>query len=414
MRGMSRRPGADRAAALRALRRAGRVAGRALPGVRGAEDRVRNGTCGGRLRRGRPPLRPQLEGARPAAARSRGRGARRGTLSHVPVSTRSPSSRPTAPAASRVATTPPSGSRANLRCSGSSRASRCSNACAAARQRGATAAERRSVRGAFRADSDGAAPRSPRRRRLHDRSDRVRRVHDTSRGRRAARRGRDLRARSPPHLDFRAEESDRGRLSMELHVKGKNLEVDDSIRSYAERKLEQTRASRARLDTGRARARSGEEPVDRRLAGRRGDRPPEGPRTLASARGRDRHEGRDRRARRQARPPGRRPPRQARAAAASTWTTSSSPSRRRRSRRPSGTLPQEGDVQRADAPRGRARSRRLQHAAGADRRRSAAGRHRGHQARCLGARAAGLGYRDERRGARHAGRSRRLHDTPER
>ena len=91
---------------------------------------------------------------------------------------------------------------------------------------------------------------------------------------------------------------------MELHVKGKNLEVNDSIRGYAERKL--GKLERRVHDTTRVELELAVEknPSIPRLAGRRGDRPPEGA-DAARARGRDRHEGRDRRARRQARPPGR-------------------------------------------------------------------------------------------------------------
>src|SRR6476661_5849495 len=67
----------------------------------------------------------------------------------------------------------------------------------------------------------------------------------------------------------------------------------------------------ARADGGRDRARGRAQPVDRRVAGRRGDRPPQGTHA-ARARDRPRHEGRDRPALRQARPPGPGPPRQAR------------------------------------------------------------------------------------------------------
>ena len=93
---------------------------------------------------------------------------------------------------------------------------------------------------------------------------------------------------------------------MQLHVKGKNLEVNESIRSYAERKLQKLDRQLARVD---ARSRSSSRSSRTRRspsAGRRGDRPPQGP-DAARARGRARHAGRDRRARRQARPPGQGP-----------------------------------------------------------------------------------------------------------
>ena len=49
---------------------------------------------------------------------------------------------------------------------------------------------------------------------------------------------------------------------MELHVKGKNLEVNDSIRSYVERKLSKLERRVHEHDRRRDRARGGEEPVD--------------------------------------------------------------------------------------------------------------------------------------------------------
>ena len=47
---------------------------------------------------------------------------------------------------------------------------------------------------------------------------------------------------------------------MRLEVKGRNVEVSDSIRRYAEEKLEQARAAARRADSGRAGARVGDEP----------------------------------------------------------------------------------------------------------------------------------------------------------
>src|SRR5207244_276820 len=75
LRRLPRRAPADRAAALRALRRPDRVAGRTLPRVRGPQARLRERPGGGRVRRGSPPARPRLEGARSAAPRRRGRTA---------------------------------------------------------------------------------------------------------------------------------------------------------------------------------------------------------------------------------------------------------------------------------------------------------------------------------------------------
>ena len=58
---------------------------------------------------------------------------------------------------------------------------------------------------------------------------------------------------------------------MRLQVKGKNLEVSDSIREYAEPKLGEARAAAGRADAGRARARGRAQPVDRGQPGGRGD-----------------------------------------------------------------------------------------------------------------------------------------------
>ena len=51
---------------------------------------------------------------------------------------------------------------------------------------------------------------------------------------------------------------------MQLHVKGKNLEVSDSIRDYAERKLAKLDKQVHELTRDRDRARGREEPVGRR------------------------------------------------------------------------------------------------------------------------------------------------------
>ena len=98
------------------------------------------------------------------------------------------------------------------------------------------------------------------------------------RGGRAARRGRHVRAGSsrvysdPPGL-IPAREED----ALRLQVKGRNLEVTDSIRSYAEQKLAKLDKQLDDATLDRARARSREEPVDRGEPGRRGDRLDEGP-----------------------------------------------------------------------------------------------------------------------------------------
>ena len=58
---------------------------------------------------------------------------------------------------------------------------------------------------------------------------------------------------------------------MRLQVKGKNLEISDSIRSYAEQKLRKLDKQLERPRPGRARADRREEPVDPRQPGGRGD-----------------------------------------------------------------------------------------------------------------------------------------------
>ena len=90
---------------------------------------------------------------------------------------------------------------------------------------------------------------------------------------------------------------------MELHVKGKNLEVNESIRSYAERKLEKLER-RVHPTTV----------VELELAVEKNPSIPDSQvaeaivhmkgRTLRAREAARRHEGCDRRARRQARPPG--------------------------------------------------------------------------------------------------------------
>ena len=71
---------------------------------------------------------------------------------------------------------------------------------------------------------------------------------------------------------------------MRLQVKGKNLELSDSIRSYAEQKLGKLDKQLGDDGAGRGRARRREEPVDPREPGRRGDRVHEGPLRCACAR----------------------------------------------------------------------------------------------------------------------------------
>ena len=102
-----------------------------------------------------------------------------------------------------------------------------------------------------------------------------------------------------------------GEAPMQLQVKGKNLEVNDSIRSYVERKLAEARPPRARADA-RSRSSSRSRGTRRsREPGRRGDGLHEGP-YAAGARDRPRHEGGDRPARRQARAAGQALPGEAR------------------------------------------------------------------------------------------------------
>ena len=127
----------------------------------------------------------------------------------------------------------------------------------------------------------------------------------------------------------------------------------------------EARPPRPRTDAGRDRARRRAEPVDRRLAGGRGDRPPQGPHA-ARPRGRARHEGRDRRARGQARPPGQRTCHDKRVDRRKHCRDARArrvPSRQR-SPRASGAVPaQAGDAERAAPARGRARRRLSGHSA---------------------------------------------------
>ena len=86
-------------AALRPLRRADGVAGRALPRVRRPAARLRLGPRRGRVRRGRPRARSRVEGARAPPARGPGRRARRRASCLARRQTSSRISRPTATAA---------------------------------------------------------------------------------------------------------------------------------------------------------------------------------------------------------------------------------------------------------------------------------------------------------------------------
>ena len=150
MRGVPRRPAAPRAAALRALRRAGRVAGRALPRVRRPADRVRDGARGGRLRRRGAPARPRWKerGLRRLAAEAAALVAERLPPPDVDALTFVPADRtrrlerghnPAERLARELALL------WELPCEPLLERVR------GGRQRGATATERRSVRGAFRA-----------------------------------------------------------------------------------------------------------------------------------------------------------------------------------------------------------------------------------------------------------------------
>ena len=75
MRTVRRRPASPRRASLRSLRRPYLVAGRALPRVLGAADRLRHRPRRSGLRRPGPRAGRRLEGARPAQARRAGRRA---------------------------------------------------------------------------------------------------------------------------------------------------------------------------------------------------------------------------------------------------------------------------------------------------------------------------------------------------
>ena len=173
----------DRAAALRPLRSADRLARRALPRVLGAPARLRVGARRGRVRRGRAGRSSRgwkERGLRPLADRAAELVAER-CRGRRPTSSRS--SRRTATGASSAATIrrerlarelgAPLGDRGARRSSRRAQAGR--------RQRGLSLAERRrNVRGAFSAPAGRRRGRA-RRRRLHDR-----RHRDAARGASAA------------------------------------------------------------------------------------------------------------------------------------------------------------------------------------------------------------------------------------
>ena len=241
----------DRAAALHALRRADRVAGRTVPGVRGPAARVRERPRSNWLRRGGPQVRPCLEGARAAAARRRGiaarcrtcASARRGgahvrTVRPRPATRAWPQSCGTACARAcrRVGAPMRAAARANARRT-------------PAWQFGGRAAH--DPWGVPR-DGSGASHGRGDRRRLHDRRHRGDRRDRPSCRRRTPRRGDCVRPRAPPGLVSRSPSRVRqqrnlagsgrgeaaaarpetddalgvvratGEAPMQLHVKGKN------------------------------------------------------------------------------------------------------------------------------------------------------------------------------------------------
>src|SRR4030095_658891 len=98
-----------------------------------------------------------------------------------------------------------------------------------------TAAERR---GCVRRTAKGAGPGWPRRRRVHDGLHRLCLRVGVATQRSAPRRGGDIRT-DGPGIESKANLTavDHGRSVVQLQVKGKNVEVTDSIRQYAEEKL---------------------------------------------------------------------------------------------------------------------------------------------------------------------------------
>ena len=182
-------------APLRAVRRSHRMAGRALPGVRGTATRFCVRPRGRRVRGLRPAARRRVEGAWAQVAR-RGRGGRRRRRARAARRgcgrRRSGGSRPAAPARRRAGAAPRGAARAPLVTAAGRgpRAAACTAAAARSRP-GGTASERpRDLRG----DEASAASPRPRRRRLHERGDGGRGGVGAAEGWRARRPGRHLRA----------------------------------------------------------------------------------------------------------------------------------------------------------------------------------------------------------------------------
>ena len=258
------------------LRRADRLAGRALPRVRRAAARVRLGPRGGRLRGAGAAVRARLEGARPPPRRRPGRRARRrahrragGRRHHVyPAATTAGSSTRGHHPAERARARP-------RRALGTRRrgAARPRHGASSARP-GCRSRERRrnvAARSGPRRDGPGDGSCSS--------TTSTRPARPRARGRRrrcGAAGARARRGRSPsPVRSARLRSSDGSTTTegggMRLQVKGKNVEVTPSMREYAERKLAKLAKQLAEPDAGRGRALRAAEPVDRRQPRRRGD-----------------------------------------------------------------------------------------------------------------------------------------------
>jgi hypothetical protein len=190
----------NRTAAVRAMRRANRLAGRALPRMRRSPTVLRACARGGRVRRGDPPGRRRLERARPPRSRGVGGGDRR---RNVPATRRS---------LHRAGSSGP-------RPVAEARSSRCDRA--RTRARGPLGAAARALAGADTTIHSAArvgrrcpsaqcprslprapraADRAPRRRRLHDGRDRQCSRLSVAKGGRPPRRSRDVRPHHSPPL----------------------------------------------------------------------------------------------------------------------------------------------------------------------------------------------------------------------
>ncbi len=158
------------AAALRPLRLSRRLAGAAVCRVRRPEDRVRDRARGDRLRRHRPAVRPGVEGAGAASARSGGGSDhRRDTLapSRPGACVRSVRRRPRTRSGTPAGRGARSRARACLGAAGCTAHRSCALGRSPAGPRVAGASAERSRR--VRLGASVAATRLPRRRRLHER-----------------------------------------------------------------------------------------------------------------------------------------------------------------------------------------------------------------------------------------------------